>query len=974
MSPRKARPRAQRKAPAPRPPAREPPEPTLVGLGASAGGLAALEQFFRSVQPGLGLAYVVVQHLDPEHASVLCELLQRVSPLPVVEVTDGMKVRADAVHVIPPNREMEVFAGTLLLTVPSAPRGHRMAVDGFFRSLADERGQGAIGVVLSGTGSDGARGLQAIHEAGGTCLVQEPTSARFDGMPTAALAAVPSSLVAPAERLPALLAGALRALPGQARPQLGARASDAPLRRVLAVVRSATGRDFSQYKRASVARRVQRRLAATGVGDVEAYARHLREHPAEVKALFQELLLNVTSFFRDPEAFARLQSEVLAKLASGRAAGEPIRIWVAGCATGEEVYSIAILLREVMDLGQRERKVQIYGTDLDADTIAHARGGAYSEGAVAGVSQERLQRFFVREEAGYRVKKEIREQVVFAVQDLIKDPPFTRLDLISCRNVFIYLEPELQERILSLFHYALRPGGALFLSPAEGTGERSGLFAPIDRRWRLFRAQQVPTAARAVLNSPAPWQRSLSRNDEVRKAVATDFDEISRRLLLQHHAPPSVLTDRAGTILYVYGDTGPYLRPAPGQPTLRVAEMAREGLQLDIRAALQRAGRTGRTVHRRGIRFTRSGATHTVDLTVRPVTSAQGPKGLLLLSFLEPVVTAPAPAGRGRGKPSAKDSLRLQEVGRELAYTRESLQATIEEQQASHEELQSTNEELQSTNEEFQASNEELETAKEELQSVNEELTTVNAELQGKVEQLSGMQDDMKNLLDAISVGTVFLDERLRVKRFTRDADRIYRLVPTDVGRPLADIKSSLVDHDLLAEAQQVLDTLVPVERDVRCADGAWYLARLLPYRTADNAIRGVVLTFTDVRKRMEAEAAARAGRELAERIVDAVHEPLLVLDGALQAVFASPSFHQTFGTTPQATAGRSVYELADRRLDVAALRELLERVLPRDLSCDRFPIDAVLADGSRPRLLVDGRRIAGAVGAAPLILLAFRH
>jgi two-component system, chemotaxis family, CheB/CheR fusion protein len=950
---RKARPPASRNPAAPPPPTRGDRRAGvfIAGLGASAGGLAALEQFFHNAPPDLGVAFVVVQHLDPEHASVLVELLQRISPLPVVEVTDGMKVRANTVHVIPPNREMEVFDGALLLTVPSAPRGRRMAVDGFFRSLADERGSSAIGVVLSGTGSDGALGLRAIHDAGGLCLVQEPASAKFDGMPAAALGAVASSLVAPAEKLPALLAGALGSLDLRAGRPAASRAALAGLGRVLSVLRAATGRDFSQYKRSSVVRRVERRMIANGIEDIEVYARHLREHPAEVKTLFQELLINVTSFFRDPGAFAALQAEVLAKLVEGKAEGEALRVWVGGCATGEEAYSVAI-----------------------EEVIAAARAGVYPSAIAADVSPERLRRFFVREEAGYRVRKEIREQVVFAVQDLIKDPPFMRLDLIVCRNVLIYLEPELQSRILTLFHYALRPGGVLFLSPAEGIGDHTDLFAPVDRKWRLFRAQRTGASLRAVLPGGLPGVRRPTGSEDPGKAPPSDFAEITRHFLLQYYAPASVLTDRAGTILYVHGDTGHYLRPAPGQPTLSVAEMAREGLQLELRAALQRAAAKCKPVHRPGIPVGRSGATQTVDLTVRPVAWPKGAQGLLLLTFQEARAAPPAKVARGKRGARSADARRVQELTRALDYTKESLQATIEEQQAWHEELQSTNEELQSTNEEVQASNEELETTKEELQSVNEELTTVNAELQGKVEQLSGMQDDMKNLFDATNVGTVFLDERLFVKRFTREACRIYRLAPADVGRALADIKSNLVEHDLLAEAQEVLDTLVPVEHEVRCADGGWYLARLVPYRTVDNLIRGVVLTFTDISKRVQAEATARAERELAERMVDTVREPLLVLDGALRVVSASRSFHETFGTSPLTTTGRHVYELADRRWDLPALRDLLERILPRDQAFERFEVDAVAPDGAPRKMYLDGRRIVGRAGAAELILLAFER
>ncbi|MBK9516857.1 MAG: PAS domain-containing protein [Anaeromyxobacter sp.] len=957
------------------------PGPIIVGLGASAGGLNALEQFFANTPPGLGLAYVVVQHLDPEHVSALVPLLQRISRLPVVEATDGMTAQADVVHVIPPNRELAIAGGVLALTLPSAPRGQRMAVDGFLGSLARDQGGEAVGVILSGTGSDGAHGLLAIHQAGGLCLVQAPPSARFDGMPLAALAAVPASLVAPADRLPAALAGALelRGPGGPTRPSgLPRAAPSSPppaaagaLDRVLATLRTATGRDFSRYKRSSVARRVERRMAANAIGDLEVYARHLREHPAEVKTLFQDLLINVTGFFRDPQAFQALQDQALEKLVMGKAAGEVVRVWVAGCASGEEAYSIAILLREVLDRTQRELKVQVYATDLDGDAIAAARAGVYPGSIQADVSPERLRRFFVAEGAGYRVKKEIREQVVFAVHDLLKDPPFTRLDLLSCRNVFIYLESALQSRLLDLFHYALRPGGVLFLSPAEGLGDRADLFTPLDRKWRLFRARRGMASAGAVLTSGLAWVRHPG-SETMRKTQPGDFAEMTRRLLLASYAPASVLTDREGTILFVHGDTGPYLRPAPGQPTLSVAEMAREGLQLEVRAALRRAGNTGKAVRRPGIPVRWHGATQTVDLTVRPVATPAGAPPLLLVTFQEARAAAPTKAAGAKGGRRAAGQDRSQELARALAATRESLQATIEEQQTSQEELQASNEELQSTNEEVQASNEELETAKEELQSVNEELTTVNAELQAKVEQLTGMQDDLKNLFEAISVATVFLDERLRVKRFSREACRLYRLAAGDVGRPLVDLKSNLVDHDLLAEAQLVLDTLVPVEREVRTTAGAWYLARLVPYRTVDGVIRGVVLTFTDISGRVAAEAAARVERELAERVMASVREPLLVLDAGLRVVTASPSFHRAFGTTPPAVAGRHVYELAERRWDLPALRELLERVLPHQESFEGFEVKAAFADGAPHTMRLDARRISGGAGAIELILLGF--
>ncbi len=943
-----------------------------MGIGASAGGLLALEQFFKNVPADMPVAFVVIQHLDPDHTSLLQELLQRVCSLPVVQATDGMRLAPGTVYVIPPNGELEVFDGGLLLSQPTEPRGQRMAVDTFFRSLADEQGARAVGVVLSGSGSDGSLGLRAIHAAGGLCMVQDPASAKFGGMPDSALRTRVPALVAHAEQLPALIGRALDGLGDAGTPPPTSPALAAGLARILKVVRAQTGCDFSLYKRSSIRRRVERRMAANAIEDLQTYARHLQENAAEVKALFRDLLINVTSFFRDQAAFAALQAKVLPRLLEGKAAGDTLRVWVAGCASGEEAYSIAILLREAMEEVHRDLRIQIYGTDLDAEAIAAARTGVFPSGIAADLSPDRLERFFVKEEAGYRIKKEIRELVVFAVQDLVKDPPFTRLDLISCRNVFIYLEAELQDRLLSLFHYALGPGGVLLLSPAEGVGSRADLFEPIDRKWRLFRARRTTAAAQAAPRAGLSWLKTFAGSDIMPKNPETDGAELTRRTLLQCYAPASVLADLEGTILYVHGDTGPFLRPAPGQATLNVVAMARGSLQLDLQAALHQVATKGKAVRCSVPRLRSAGRRLGFSVMVRPVPALKGGQRLLLLSFQEEKVLPPAKPGGGKVSARSTESAKVQELRHALAATRESLQGTIEEQQTSREELQSTNEELQSTNEEVQASNEELETAKEELQSVNEELTTVNAELQTKVDQLSAMQDDLKNVFDAISVGTVFLDERLRVKRFSREACRVFRLVATDVGRPLADIKSSLVECDLLPDAEAVLQSLAPIEREVRSVDGSCYLARLLPYRTVENSIRGVVLTFMDVTKRVEAEAAEQEQRTLSESIVDTVREPLLVLDGELRVVSASHSFHASFGTSHASTIGRPVYELAGHRWDIPRLRELLETILPRDQAFEGFEVSAPAPDGGQRSTRLNARRLLGPAGGRPLILLAF--
>ena len=969
----------------------------IVGVGASAGGLEAFEQFFRSMPAASGMAFVLVQHLDPSHASILTEILQRSTGMRVAEAKDQMEVAPNCVYVIPPNREMVIFRGALQLSVPEKAHGPRMPIDAFLRALAEDQGERAVGIILSGTGTDGTLGLRAIVGAGGIALVQEPSTAKYDGMPASAIKAGYATRVLPVEQMAqALLSGARKLAEPASMPASEAPAVN-PLNRVLMALRAATGHDFSQYKRSTIGRRIERRLVQNEIADLEVYARYLKEHPREQQLLFKDLLINVTSFFRDAEAFAALKQDVVPQLLAHKPPGEACRVWVAGGATGEEAYSIAMLLREVMDETRQEFKVQIYSTDLHDDAIATARAAIYPPNVVADVLPERLRRFFAKEEAGYRVKREIRELVVFATQNLIKDPPFTRLDLLSCRNLLIYLEPELQNRLIPAFHYALKPGGVLFLSPSETIGNHPDLFAPISRKWKLYRATRSLASTREVMASGLSWTAhggaaaAGPRAQAPKEVSGLQIAELARRSLLQSYAPASVLTNLRGDILYVHGETGKYLRPAPGEATLNAVQMAREGLQAELRAALQAAAAKGVATSGRRLSVKTNGGFEAVSLSVRAVPNPSADEGpnLLLMSFqdlaedppAEPARRAPRAKGAGTpgtgrtkraGTPGTPDlPARIEELERDLAYTNENLQATIEEQQAANEELQSTNEEMQSTNEELQSTNEELETSKEELQSLNEELTTVNSELQGKIEELAGMQDDMKNLLDNINVGTVFLDEHLCIRRFTREAARVYRLVASDVGRPLADIKAELEGNDLVDDARAVLESLVPVERELRSHGGAWFLARLQPYRTLDNVIAGVVLTFTDISKIVEAEAAVLAQRDVAEGIFDTLREPLLVLDGGLQVIAASRSFYRDFQVTSQQTLGRPIYELGDGEWNIPALRDLLEDILSRDRSLEDYRVEHDFPGIGRRRMLLDARRIVGTPGGAPLILLA---
>ncbi len=672
----------------------------IVGIGASAGGLEAFEQFFRHVKTDSGMAFVLVSHLDPDHASMLTEILQRSTSMPVVEALDQVQVLPNCVYAIPPNRDMAIFHGVLQLSTPDMPRGQRMVIDSFLRSLAEDQGEKAVGIVLSGTGTDGTLGLRAIQGVGGISLVQDPATAKYDGMPISAIQAGYATYVLPVEKMPEQLLNNKRNLAVQQEKPPSTPAVTSGLNRILMLLRSGTGHDFSLYKKSTIGRRIERRMSQHNIEDTEIYAHYLKEHPPEIHLLFKELLINVTCFFRDPEAFVVLKQNILPQLLKDKPEGYVFRVWVAGCATGEEAYSIAILLRELMDETQRDFKTQIYSTDLDEDAIAMARAGIYPPNIAQDVTPERLRRFFLKEDAGYRVKKEIREMVVFATQNIIKDPPFTKLDLLSCRNLMIYLEPELQNRVIPAFHYALKPGGALFLSPSESIGNHTDLFTPLNRKWKFYQTTPSIASTRAVMTSGLSWTRDNNAKGPdavITKIKETDFAELTRRALLQSYAPASVVTNLKGDILFVHGDTGKYLRPAPGQATLNVIEMAREGMQLELRAAIHAASEKNAPTLNHEISFKSNGDFHIVSFSVRPLPYPDTNNVLLLVSFQDGVEIKPeksvtgtsVPAKQARSKRAAGgDELRrIEELERELVYTKENLHATIEEQQASNEEL-----------------------------------------------------------------------------------------------------------------------------------------------------------------------------------------------------------------------------------------------------------------------------------------------
>ncbi|MBP1752879.1 MAG: cheBR [Geobacteraceae bacterium] len=839
---------------------REERVPFLVaGIGASAGGLEALEQFLGNVPEGSGIAYVVIQHLDPTHKGIMPELLQRVTNMKVFQVRDRMSVKPDCVYVIPPNKDMSILHGVLHLFEPTAPRGLRLPIDFFLRSLAEDRQERSIGVILSGMGSDGTMGLRAIKEKAGVVLVQEPASARFDSMPRSAIDAGLADLVAPAEDLPRKIIDYLRHALVIAKADLPLKERDqSALEKVLILLRAKTGHDFSLYKKSTVYRRIERRMGIHQIDRIAAYVRYLQENSQEVELLFKELLIGVTSFFRDPAAWEQLREEAIPAILADRPAGGVIRAWSAGCSTGEEAYSLAIAFKEALEQAAPKASftLQIFATDLDRDAIDKARQGGYPANIVADVSPERLRRFFSKEENGYRVRTEIREMVTFATQNVIMDPPFTKLDILICRNLLIYLAPELQKKLLPLFHYSLNPGGVLFLGSAETVSAFTELFAPLHVKSRLFlrRESFLPAEPLAFPPSFVPALPGVPRELTMLKPAA-NLQSLADQLLLQHFSPPAVLVNDKGDILYISGRTGKYLEPAAGKANWNIFAMARDGLRFDLGSAFQKAIRQKEAITVKGVRVGTNGGKQTVDVTIQAIDEPEALRGMVMIVFTD-VATPKDKIVPDRSKRGSSDNSRVIELEQELLQVREELQTTREEMQSSQEELKSTNEELQSTNEELQSTNEELTTSREEMQSLNEELQTVNAEQQSKMDELSRMNNDMRNLLNSTEIVTVFLDNELHVRRFTTGANKLFKLIPGDAGRPLSDIANDLLYPEMTEEAREVLRTLVFSEKQVTATDGRWFSVRIMPYRTMEDVIGGVVITFADITaaKTLEAE------------------------------------------------------------------------------------------------------------------------
>ncbi len=835
-----------------------------MGIGASAGGLEALTDFFSKVPDNSGLAFVVIQHLDPTQKGMMPELLQRVTKLKVLQVADRMRVRPNCLYVIPSNRDMSVLHGVLHLMKPVEARGMRLPINSFFQSLAEDQRERAVGVVLSGMGSDGTAGLLEIKEKFGLTLVQEPGTAKFDAMPRSAIAAGLADVIAPAAELPQKLFAYVKNRPRVAAvAPMAEEAVSGELEKIIILLRTHTGHDFTLYRRSTLDRRVEHRMGIHQIVQVGHYIRYLQENPQEVGILFKELLIGVTGFFRDPAAWERLAKVALPALMSSRPAGTQLRAWVTGCSTGEEAFSLAMVFMETLKKSKSRGplSLQIYATDLDKDAIEKARAGFFSEAIASTVSPARLARFFIKEPHGYRIKKEIRAMVVFAPQNLIMDPPFTKLDMLCCRNLLIYLTPALQRKILPLFHYALNPRGILFLGSWESLGTSSRLFTPLAQKERIFRRNDV-ARRESVHDFPAVF-------NALTLAAPANTPALNHPANLQSHAdqflqtrfsPPAVLVNDQGDVLYISGRIGLYLEPAAGKANWNVIAMARDGLRHELARALPLVQKKKGPLVLPGIKTDAGDTARCADVTVQLLQEPKELAGLILIVFtrvplpIETKALEKTPTGRGRSQ--------SRDYARELARARKEVQLCREEMQTSQEEQRSLNEELQSTNEELQSTNEELTTSKEEMQSLNEELHTVNAELHAKLDELSSAQNDMKNLLDSTDIATLFLDNVLCVRRFTLQAKALIKLIASDVGRPITDLASDLIYTALVDDAHGVLRTLVVVERTVATHDGRWFGVRIMPYRTTDNRIDGVVITFADVTEAKKTEVRLREQRD----------------------------------------------------------------------------------------------------------------
>jgi two-component system, chemotaxis family, CheB/CheR fusion protein len=958
----------------------------VVGIGASAGGLEAFTELLKHLPEKTGMAFVLVQHMDPRHGSALTEILSRTTKIPVTQVTDGVRVEPDHIYVIPANANMTIKDGVLRLTARALVQGQHMPINHFLNSLATDRGDQAISVILSGTASDGTEGCLAIKAAGGITFAQDEKSARYSSMPRSALGSGSIDFVMP----PADIARELRrigshpylAYPPAGRHETREIAERRELDSIYSLLQDATGVDFAHYKQSTMQRRIKRRMVVHHLENLKDYVRYIRSHTQELDQLYRDILIHVTGFFRDPEAFEALRTTVYPKLFKDRKANEwPIRIWIPGCSTGEEVYSFAISLLDytwqqsqaVSLASATTKRLQIFATDVSDQALDQARMGLYTESAVAGVSQEPLKRFFLHTDGGYQIHKSVREMVVFAKQNLVKDPPFSNLDLVSCRNVLIYLGADLQKRVIPMLHYALKPGGYLMLGGSENLGAFTDYFTLVDKKNKIYQKKYSPARLISFFSGAEyrPHRAGSPPNRKVQPDPLSLESEVER-ILLNRFVPASIVVNSEMEIVQFRGKTGAYLEPAPGHPTFSLSKMAREGLLVDLRAAITQARKANTPARREGVRVQSNGGVREVDLEVIP-TQGQAPNERFCI-----VVFRDAPQGESGSKRSRKQEGRRAEkaaaarererTAQEVKQLREQLQALIEDHETTLEEYKSANEEVLSANEELQSTNEELETAKEELQSTNEELTTLNEELQNRNVELSLANNDLVNLFGVVNIPVVIVGNDLRIRRFTPPAQKLLNLQAADMGRKIGEIRPNVEFDSMEQMVRDAIDSATAHEREVRDVEsGGWLLLRVRPYKTFENKIDGAVISFLDIDvfKRSVEQV-----RGYADALIENAREPILVLDGDLRVAVANRAFYAAFQVSPAETEGTLIYELGQGHWNIPSLRTLFDAVTGSGARIDDFEVRQEFPKIGPRTMLLNARRIEPQEGK-PMILLS---
>lgn len=837
----------------------------VIGIGASAGGLSAFENFLKNMPSGKDAAIVIIQHLDPNHKSILADIVNRYTEMDVLQITDGVKIEPGKVYIIPPNKDVTLKEGELILSPPIKIQGRHLPVDTFFRSLKEDLQEKAIAVILSGTGSDGTHGIRDIKEAGGLTLVQSPETAQYDGMPRSAIKTGLVDFIIPVEKMPEII---LKYIDNEFQEKkiikTGDEQVDSYINKIFHLVQKQTGHDFRGYKQNTINRRIERRLTVNQVQSLKDYLEILNTKPKEIEMLYKELLISVTNFFRDTNVFNFIEDKLIPKLIS-ELTGDTVRIWIVACATGEEAYSWAILLKKYIEDNKLNLNIQIFASDIDLDAIAKAREGFYNNNIISDVPQELLNKYFIKETDGYRVKKSVRESIIFAEQNVLQDPPYSKLHLISCRNFLIYLDNNLQQKVIATFHYSLNSDGLLVLGNSESLGGLANFFKIVDRKHKIFQKLESTNMLNKIWNITGRHS-TTSQDEEKQNKLSIPLNKIAEQIVLERYIPPSVIINENLDIQYIQGKTGKFLELTTGELTHNIIKIAREGLKISLTNAIRKAKINKKETVVKNVRVKTNGEFEYINLTVLPIIKNNKTTDLLLVIFDS--------YNRLNENLSLKNTAssevnRVSELEKELAEKEEYLQSTIEELETTNEELKSSNEEAQSANEELQSTNEELETSKEELQSVNEELVTTNAELQNKLEELGKLNSVLNNLLSSTQIATLFLDKDFKIFQFTPAVASIIDLIPSDIGRSIRQFSNNLEYDSLLEDAQKVWNNQEVVETEVKTYSDQYYWMRILPYRTIENSVEGVVITFTDINEKKKNDAEIDSYKNKLEQLVE---------------------------------------------------------------------------------------------------------